>query len=220
MWCPPPRDEWVASLSRRFRRRRISRFARKFGITATARVLDVGGTPECWDLLPVRPRVVLLNAPRAKEELAAAVTWVAGDGCRLPFLDQSFDVVFANSVIEHVGDAARQRQFASEVARVGRGYWVQTPNRWFPIEQHLLTPLVHWLPKEWQRVLVPRIAVWKFLARVTPERRQWYLMHYLNDVRLLSAREMQELFPGARLLRERLCGLTKSIVAVRKRETS
>jgi len=77
----------------------MSRFARKFGITATARVLDVGGTPECWDLLPVRPRVVLLNAPRAKEELAAAVTWVAGDGCRLPFLDQSFDVVFANSVI-------------------------------------------------------------------------------------------------------------------------
>lgn len=208
-------DMWSSALSRRFRRRRMSRFARELGITAATRVLDVGGTPECWELLPERPRVVLLNTPRAKEELSAATTWVAGDGRQLPFPDHSFDVVFANSVIEHVGDAASQRQFAREVARVGRGYWVQTPNRWFPIEQHLLTPLVHWLPKEWQRVLVPRFAVWKFLARVTPDRRQYYLNHYLNEVRLLSLGEMAEIFPGARLLRERLCGMTKSVVAMR-----
>ena len=76
---------------------------------------------------------------------------MAGDGRALPFRDEAFDVVFSNSVIEHVGDAASQRRFAREVARVGRAYWVQTPNRWFPVEQHLLTPLVHWLPKSWQR---------------------------------------------------------------------
>jgi hypothetical protein len=140
---------------------------------------------------------------------------VAGDGRALPFRDGAFDVVFSNSVIEHVGDADSQRRFAREVARVGRAYWVQTPNRWFPVEQHLLTPLVHWLPKPWQRRIVTRFTVWNVLVRPSPDRRSFYLAHYLDEVRLLGAGEFAELFPGARVIRERVCGWTKSLVAVR-----
>src|ERR1035441_10953026 len=44
-----------------FRIRRMRRFARELHITALTRVLDVGGTPETWDMLAVRPRVTLLN---------------------------------------------------------------------------------------------------------------------------------------------------------------
>src|SRR5450755_3692764 len=98
-----------------FRRRRMRRFARELAITAETRVLDVGGTPEMWDMLAQRPRVTLLNTPRTKGELAGASWWVAGDGRALPFRDGAFDVVFSNSVIEHVGDAESQRRFASEV---------------------------------------------------------------------------------------------------------
>jgi SAM-dependent methyltransferase len=203
----------LTALSRRFRRRRMQRFARAFALTPDTRVLDIGGTPDCWDLLPVRPRLVLLNTPRAKDDLAGAASWVAGDGRALPFRDRSFDLVFSNSVIEHVGDAASQRRFAKEVARVGRAFWVQTPNRWFPVEQHLLTPLIHWLPKRWQRAIVPRFTVWSALVPVTPDRRRFYLEHYLADVRLLGARELAALFPGVRLIRERFCGLTKSLIA-------
>ena len=191
----------------------MRRFTREFALTAETRVLDVGGTPDCWRLVPVQPRVVFLNTPRAREEVGAG-EWVAGDGRRLPFADQSFDIVFSNSVIEHVGDAESQRRFAHEVMRVGRAYWVQTPNRWFPVEQHLLTPFLHWLPKEWQKALVPRFTVWGLLVRATPDRRAFYLEHYLRDVRLLSAPELRRLFPGARLIRERFCGWTKSLVAV------
>jgi ubiquinone/menaquinone biosynthesis C-methylase UbiE len=194
----------------------MQRFARAVGLTHETRVLDIGGTPECWDLISVRPRLVLLNTPRAKDDLAAAASWVAGDGRSLPFRDASFDVVFSNSVIEHVGDAASQRRFAAEVARVGRAYWVQTPNRWFPVEQHLLTPFIHWLPRSWQRAIVPRFTVWSALVPVTPDRRRFYLDHYLSDVHLLSARRFAALFPGARLVRERFCGLTKSLVATRR----
>jgi ubiquinone/menaquinone biosynthesis C-methylase UbiE len=205
-----------STISQHFRRLRMARFAREFDITPNTRILDVGGLAETWRLLPQSPRVTLLNTPRTRAELASTSEWVAGDGCALPFRDQSFDIVFSNSVIEHVGSVVQQEQFAREVARVGRGYWVQTPNRWFPVEQHLLTPVVHWLPKSWQRAVVPRFTIWSAMARVSPDRRQFYLEHYLQDVRLLSAGDLQALFPGARVIRERFMGWTKSLVAMRR----
>ncbi len=193
------------------------RFAAELRITEDTRVLDIGGTPDCWDLLSLRPRITLLNTPRAKDDLAAAAEWVAGDGRALPFRDGAFDVVFSNSVIEHVGGVESQRRFANEVMRVGRAYWVQTPNRWFPVEQHLLTPLIHWLPHSWQRTLVPTFNVWQIVARPSEDRRRFYIEHYLRDVRLVSASELRGLFPRTKVIRERFCGWTKSLVAVNRR---
>jgi Methyltransferase domain len=204
----------MTSLSRRFRRRRMLRFVRECHITADTRILDIGGTPDNWELSPVQPRLVLLNMPRARAALAGAAQWVAGDGRCLPFRDAAFDVVFSNSVIEHVGDASSQQCFAREVARVGRAFWVQTPNRWFPVEQHLLTPFVHWLPKRWQRTIVSRFTVWGVLTHPTADRRDFYVEHFLVDIRLLGFRELQGLFPAARIIRERFLGLTKSLIAV------
>jgi SAM-dependent methyltransferase len=203
-----------AKISAYFRQRRMRRFAAELKITAETRILDIGGTPEYWSLLPERPRVTLLNTPRARADVGDTA-WVAGDGRSLPFRDGAFDVVFSNSVIEHVGDAASQERFAREVARVGRRYWVQTPNRWFPVEQHLLTPFVHWLPRGWQRRIVPHCNLWSVLVRVTPDRRRFYIEHYLSDVRLLAFGEVRALFPGSRVIRERVCGLTKSFIAVK-----
>ena len=203
-------------ISQHFRRKRMLRFAAELGISSETRVLDIGGTPDYWDMLPARPHLVLLNTPRARDDLAAAASWVAGDGRQLPFRDGAFDVVFSNSVIEHVGGPASQQRFANEVARVGRAYWVQTPNRWFPVEQHLLTPFIHWLPKSWQRTIAPRFNIWQMLTRPSPDRREFYGEHYLRDVRLLSYGEMRALFPGARVLRERFWGVTKSLVAMRR----
>ncbi len=199
-----------------FRARRMRGFQRRFRITATTRILDVGGTPFNWDLLHERPRVTILNLPRALEPAdEQAITFVAGDGCRLPFRDRSFDLVFSNSVIEHLGAAEQQAAFASEVARVGAGYYVQTPNRRFPVEQHLFTPLLHWLPRRWQRRIARRFTVWALVVQPSPDRWAYYIEHYLNEVRLLDARSLQALFPGAELRRERLLGLAKSLIAVR-----
>ena len=212
---PPPLSA-LGRLARRFRRRRMQRFVREFSIGPDTRVLDVGGTPDDWQFAPVQPRLVLLNMPRVRADLAGAAQWVAGDARALPFGDRSFDIVFSNSVIEHVGDAASQRRFAREVARVGRGFWVQTPNRWFPVEQHLLTPFLHWLPKSFQRAIARRGTVWSALARPAPDRRDFYIEHFLRDIRLLGPRELRELFPAARILRERFMGVTKSLIAIGK----
>jgi hypothetical protein len=194
----------------------MRRFLREFAIGPETRILDVGGAPDTWQDLPVHPNVTLLNTPRTREEMARAAAWVAGDGRMLPFPDRAFDIVFSNSVIEHVGGPESQQRFAREVMRVGRAFWVQTPNRRFPLEQHLLTPVVHWLPPRWQRWIVPRFSVWALLLRPEPGRREFYLNHYLTDVRLLDARQLGLLFPVAEILRERACGWTKSLVAMRK----
>lgn len=201
-------------LSLHFRERRMAGFAETMGITYETRVLDVGGSPETWRMLRVRPRVTLLNIPMSIEEHDREFTWVAGDGCELPFRDQSFDLVFSNSVIEHVGDAARQEAFARETRRVGKRYFVQTPNYWFPVEQHLFMPVLHWLPRRWQRAIVLRFTLWQAIAKPRPDQRDYYLRHYLEDVRLLSAHQLRKMFPGARICRERVLGITKSILAI------
>jgi hypothetical protein len=203
----------IAQLLRRFRTGRMRVFSETFEITAHTRVLDVGGTPDLWRLMPIQPRVTIVNLPRAAPD-RAGFDLVFASGCVLPFPDGSFDIVFSNSVIEHVGDPGEQQRFADEVRRVARKYFVQTPNRWFPVEPHLLTPLIHFLPRSWQSPVVRRATVWQWLERPSEDRRAFYVEHYLKDIRLLSHDDMSRLFPEARVIRERWLGWTKSLIAI------
>lgn len=210
-------EQWIHKTLRNFRVERMRRFEREFRVTGRTRILDIGGTPLNWSLLTCRPQVTILNLPRAQETLGRPnLSFVAGDGCRLPFAAGSFDIAFANSVIEHVGGAAAQQAFAREVARVAPRYYVQTPNRSFPVEQHLLTPFLHYLPGSWQRAIAPRFTVWALIVRPSPDRRDYYLHHILDEVRLLDAASMRALFPGAAIATERFLGLPKSVIAIRR----
>ena len=134
-------------------------------------------------------------------------TSVKGDATKLPFAEHSFDIVFSNSVIEHVGTWKEQQAFALEVRRVGQKLWIQTPARSFPIETHLVAPFVQYLPKAIQH----RIARWTPRGSLQPE-----VVHQIVDeVRLLTHSEMKQLFPDCVILKERLLGLTKSYIAIR-----
>jgi SAM-dependent methyltransferase len=172
-------------------------------------ILDVGGTAEFWLDANVDMDVTILNLLPAPEDLPGNLTYVQGSATSLPFEDRSFGVVFSNSMIEHLGEPANQQRFASEALRVGRGVWVQTPNRWFPIEPHLITPLVHYLPRSMQRRLLRNFTIWGWLTR--PD--QSYVDSWLDEIALLSPRDMRLLFPGCTLLRERVLGMTKSLIA-------
>jgi hypothetical protein len=137
-------------------------------------------------------------------------TAVVGDGTQLRFSDNEFDIVFSNSVVEHLRDWEAQQQFASEVRRVGRRYWVQTPAREFFMEPHMLTPCFHWLPRNVQFGLARRCTVWGILERPTAARSA----EYVSELRLLGFDEVSQLFPQSLILRERFLGFTKSYVAV------
>lgn len=121
-----------------------------FSLKPETTVLDVGGTMFNWSLLLFRPKlkIIRINITGPPPNLPFDIKWIVGDGCHLPFLDGEFELVYSNLVIEHLGDWKQQTQFATEVRRVGKSYYVQTPNFWFPVEPHLLTPFVHWLPKD------------------------------------------------------------------------
>jgi hypothetical protein len=127
------------------------------------------------------------------------------------FPDRSFDIVFSNSVIEHLRTLEAQAAMASEVRRLADHHWVQTPNFWFPIEPHFLTPAWHWMPVSLRIALLRRRRWgWRGPCPDPQEARQ-----LVEEIRLLRKRELQALFPDSRLVEERFLGLIKSFVAVR-----
>jgi SAM-dependent methyltransferase len=173
------------------------------------RVLDIGGTVQTWndESEPSQFSVTLLNVRCDGRLDGGRFRAVEGDAKRLPFPDNTFDIAFSNSVIEHVGSWDEQRAFAREARRVARRLWIQTPARSFPIEAHLLAPYIQYLPKKVQH----RIARWTPRGLLTPD----VVHEIVDEVRLLTFREFQQLFPDCHIVRERFFGMTKSYIAVR-----
>lgn len=203
-----------ARVSPHFRRRRLQLFRERLQVAPAESLLDVGGYPACWTDPAWPNAITLLNRsfPAGLERAQPAFTYVTGDGCALPFADGQFQILFSNSVIEHVGAWERQQAFAAEARRVGRKLWVQTPARGFLVEPHLLAPFIHWLPVRWQRRLIRNFTPWGWVNRPTAAQ----VDAFLAEVRLLTRAEMQALFPDCEILEEKFLGLTKSYVAVRK----
>lgn len=141
-----------------FRTRRMQRFLEVFQVNSQTHILDIGGDPFTWTLVQQQesPQVIYANLYAIK----GYRNWLIADGCALPFRVGSFDIVFGNSVIEHLGNLENQKQFALECQRVGVRYYVQTPNKPFFIEPHLMTPFIHWLPRRWQRRLLRHFSLW------------------------------------------------------------
>lgn len=203
------------NLGNRFRQKRMERF---LGLIAPLRktplrILDIGGTAAFWRALPglyqdesVSITVVNLDADDHQD---ANIHVTSGNACALPFDDNAFDVVHSNSVIEHVGHWREMECMAAEVRRLAPNYFIQTPNMWFPIEPHFKLPLVHWLPEQTRAALVQATGRSKKFNDAGEATR------YVQRISLLSARQLQSLFPDAHLWRERFFGLAKSLVAER-----
>jgi SAM-dependent methyltransferase len=170
------------------------------------RILDVGaGRGAALERFNrVNPIVAVDLHPRQADWLDAENVDVRfGDGTNLPFADREFPVAFSNSVIEHV-PTDRREDFAREIQRVSDRYFVQTPNRYFPIEPHYQLPFFQFLPERIQRALNARFTF------------GWEPKGHWPAITLLTARDLRRLFPDAEIHRERVLGLTKSLMAVRR----
>lgn len=194
-------------LSATFRKQRMALFSKflQEDPHRWPRILDLGGQPEIWQSLPEPLEITLLNLPGIMRSPPASqhrFTLLEGDACDArQFENRSFDIVFSNSVIEHVGDKSFQQRFADEVRRIGRRFWVQTPSRHFPVEAHNGMPFWWYYPEPLRHRLLRK---WK---EKLPD---WTEM--VEGTRVLSKSRLRELFPDARIRTERILALPKSYI--------
>ena len=196
-----------------FRNRRRKLFLERLQPGPSTRVLDVGGFVYDWEgVVPISSPITVLNRERQPTgPIPARYTCVVGDARKMDFADQSFDIAYSNSVIEHLGSYEDQQRFAAEIRRVARRLFVQTPNRWFFMEPHFVVPFIHYLPGSVARPMLRFCSVRALLRRGD----NVDLRQLASELRLLSFREMKLLFPDCEIYRETWLGLTKSFVAIR-----
>ena len=187
------------------------------------RVLDLGGRAATWEQLSVSPaEVVILNSSDWHSGLADAqgepqgslpVHLVVGDACSPPadITRDHFDLIYSNSVIEHVGGHSQRRAFADTVHSLGDHHWIQTPYRYFPIEPHWVFPGMQFLPLKLQAQISARWPVgWVQLAR---DMQFSDHVETVLGVELLSIVALRHYFPQSEVLIERVLKLPKSLIA-------
>ncbi len=221
----------VRSLSAKARAKRASWFREAFDIGGNTRILDLGSESgenihsvlagTAYDAANVYIADIDPDAVRSGAERFGFNPVVVDESGRLPFENGFFDIVYCSSVLEHVTvpkddvwkirsgkefnkiAVAAQREFAAEIERVSRGYFVQTPARGFPIESHSWLPFAAQLPRPLQ-VSVFGLTNGFWIKKTIP------------DFRLMNRTEFAGLFPGAEIRCERSGGMVKSLVAIKR----
>lgn len=208
-------DEYnIKSIPFAFRKRRFEKFLRLLNsVERPVRILDVGGSELYWQSMQFEQddvSILLLNLTK-RNVTSKNMSSIAGSATDLnDFQNNEFDIVFSNSVIEHLFTWENQKKMADEVRRVGKRYYVQTPYRYFPVEPHWMFPLFQFLPKFLQVFITKNFSVGhQPKAGNTIDARK-----RVEEIRLLTRKEMQQLFPEALIVQEKVLGLTKSLIAI------
>lgn len=206
-----------ALIFRFWRQKRMAQFEAIIKPTSNELVLDVGGYPGTWTSRPQSTkRIDCINLHEVDWDSDKApnyrITTSVGNGCALKYDNHSYDILFSNSVIEHVGDWDQQKAFAIEARRVGKKLWIQTPALECPLEPHFLAPFVHWLPVSIRRRVLRWFTPWGWLTRPSQSK----VDETIAFTRLLSKRQFEELFPDCVIITERLLLVfPKSYIAYR-----
>jgi ubiquinone/menaquinone biosynthesis C-methylase UbiE len=201
------------SISNYYRRKRFAFFNDLIKtVKKPFRILDVGGTQAYWDSMGFSDKniqIILLNLGTTAVS-SDNFTSVIGDATNLSeYKDNEFDLVFSNSVIEHLFTWENQVKMANEIRRVGKRYFVQTPNLYFPVEPHWVFPFFQFLPRPVKISLTQNFTLGHYPKAITREKS----IERVNEVQLLTKQKMQQLFPDGKMYYEIVFGLTKSITA-------
>lgn len=205
------------AISTYFRNRRFGFFRQFFdqisaGGTQSVKILDIGGTEDYWKSMGFelnnKTEIVLLNLYE-KEVSHPGFKSIKGDACNLEGIaDKSFDLVFSNSVIEHLFTQENQIKMANEIQRVGKNYFIQTPNKYFPIEPHWVFPFFQFLPFGLQVFLTQHFNLGHIPKTSDKEKAK----EQVREVRLLSKKEFHSMFSGANIFLEKFFEFTKSFI--------
>lgn len=175
------------------------------------RVLDLGGTAVSWSVLGLRPAsVTVVNLDHdGKSPPEPWMEIVHGDACAGGFGE--YDLVFSNSLMEHLGGHARRQQFANVVRESAPAWWVQTPYRYFPIEPHWVFPGFQFLPFRMRVLICQHWSMLNVPACKDPAE----AADLVASTELISGTEMRTYFPNSEIWYERIAGIPKSLVAIK-----
>jgi hypothetical protein len=203
----------AGSFTHRFRQQRNEEFKRRFPNLADMRVLDLGGTAISWRVLGMRPSsLTIVNLDPVEGPYEPWMEIVKADACQGGF--GKYDLVFSNSLMEHLGGHARRQQFADVVQESASSWWIQTPYRYFLIEPHWIFPFFQFLPFR-TRVMI--CQHWNTLHEpARKDRAEAAAM--VASIELICATEMRAYFPSSKIWYERIAGLPKSLVAIKSQK--
>lgn len=198
-----------------FRSKRMRKFEKQLEITNQTTILDVGGSQYNWQFIKSEPKITVLNLSKPADgdwdPEKKNFTFEAGDATQMPYKNKCFDIAYSNSVIEHLYTWENQQKFASEVMRVGKAIYVQSPAKEFFMEPHWVTPFIHWLPLKWQSKLARNFTVWGLITKPSQEN----IDNFLAERRLLNYKEFKVLFPECKIEKEKFLFFTKSYIALK-----
>jgi hypothetical protein len=201
------------SLTVKFRLKRFQVFEEFIKNIACQNILDVGGTQSYWETMGLEKvqkyNISLLNLSKEITTSANFVSFIGNAIDLSEFKNGSYDIVFSNSVIEHLSTFERQKIMADEVLRVGKHYFIQTPYKYFFMEPHYMFPFFQLMPLAVKAFLLKHFNLGsrKRIGNINES------YEVAKSIRLLSISEMKLLFPGARIIKERFLFFTKSIIA-------
>jgi ubiquinone/menaquinone biosynthesis C-methylase UbiE len=200
----------LKNLSYKSRTKKFDLLRSVFEARPNDRVLDIGASGEVFlrytfeDIYPYPERIVAggatLHEIASTRRIYPRAQYAVFDGCRLPFPDKSFDLAFSNAVIEHILGDGQQERFAKEIMRVGKSWFVTTPNFWYPFESHYHLPFIQFMPRPLER-----------------EYNRLFGTHIgkgdVQDLALLSACQMGRLFPVSEIRKVRVTFWPETLVA-------
>jgi len=198
------------SLGNRFRAKRFDFFLKKIQkLDKPLQILDLGGKVNFWENRGLAGnndyQITLLNIEIEKSEYSNIKSNIGSATDLSEFKDQSIDLVHSNSVIEHLHNFKNQKKMAQEAIRVGKKHIIQTPNKYFFIEPHYLLPFFGYLPKS--------VKYWILTKTKLSRLKKWdekFAKQYIQEIRLISEKEMKILFPNSKIYFEKFLGMNKS----------
>lgn len=212
------------------RGKRLGRFNEFMkGAIGPVRLIDLGGTVRFWENWGLKKRPLLdvtlanshdvdishsedpINLPNLRRERVNVLTLSASDLAR-------YDVIFSNSMIEHLPNPDAQRQLARAIVDSGRPYFLQTPNKRSPVDPHFPSPLVPFFAA-YPRKVQARLLTWSPLGSPSAATSYAAAIRRLENYHPLSVGDIRRLFPQARVVVERPMGVPMSIIAMSEART-
>lgn len=203
------------SLANKFRRKRFLLFTEFIkDLERPVKILDIGGTENFWKQMGIYGNndylITILNLDEPDKTIDRNFEFVKGDALDLRhYNDKSFDVVFSNSVIEHIEIIEDRQKMANEIMRIGKRFFVQTPNYYFPFEPHFLLPFFQYLPKFIKIWLLLHFDIGWFKKCSSKAE----ALKLLNSNRLLTIKELRTYFTNCKIIKEKYLIFTKSLIA-------